>query len=284
MIRIRESSFGLAALFVVVFAVTLALGALVVERISGGNSWGRASQGELFPQAMVVSRGDSFIEVPPSEHLNPQAGKDFILVQWFQLRRLPAPGNRITLLSKFAPHEAGAPGFAVSIGGEHDGPRVFVYWKDSEGAGKWFSFREVAIVPRVWCMLVLTLQQDRFLGAYTALALPGTKPVVKLAGGYDLGRAVIPATNAALRVGAYKEGLFRGRIGPFGVIAGSKVSEQLPMLLKELVRHPGKPPTTVAEKTLRLWVGGGLNDSSPRRHQVLRQGIDPAGSAVGEGD
>lgn len=249
---------SLAALFILSFAVPVAFAVRLVQERSPEAS--EVFDGP-FPSVFEVRAANTYLSVPHTGVINPHAERDFLFVSWFQPRRLPSPGERMTLFSKLTVKSDDAPGFALALSGERDAVRPMIYWRGvGAGQGRWMSFSELPLVPRTWVMLALSFRDQRYLGLHAVLSLPNEERRTLLLGGYDLEELGVPANDAELRLGSIGANRFRGAIGRFGVFQVRGLSALLAEALEQFATAPDSPPRSLPSPV--LWYRAGDDSGS----------------------
>ncbi len=268
----KKSLVPLVFFFLVSFLTPVAVGYLVYSKIAEQNATAM-SRINFFPKSIVIEGDRDFIRIAHQDDLNPLPGKDFLFFAWFQLRRLPLEGNRLILVSKYSPETKNEPGYRIAIEKAGGTPRIAVYWRDSSGKGRWFTFGELPLLPREWFMLGVSLHNQRYLGVHTISLASTGKADVRLIGGYDLGEeSVIPDSAADLVLGSVRSGGFRGRLGAIGIIQGKELARDFKPLLKELGKSPQSKPSSVSSRMIRLWTTDFSSDNSEFKHEFAREG------------
>ncbi|RIL05519.1 MAG: hypothetical protein DCC75_11610, partial [Proteobacteria bacterium] len=180
---------ALISTFIISFSVPVSLLVKFSGAFNAGGSTSAAKEpDDLFPKALLINNSEAHAKIPHSEELNPALGKDFLLVAWVKIRKLPEPGDKSLFLSKY--DMAGgkpAAGYAIGIANESDVLRPIVFWGSSKHPGRWYNFSEVSIQPKSWIMFAMSLHRNQFLGLHIGLRQDGQRPQLTLAGGYDLG-------------------------------------------------------------------------------------------------
>ena len=259
---------GLSGLFIIGFAVPLALGVAVLSHMNSHAPESKAVVEEAFPSAIQVNSQGVYVRVTHSPEINPREGRDFLLSAWFNLKRLPQPGKRLILLSKYDGPVSDRHGYAVALEREGESIRPAVFWGRHGRPGHWYSFAPLTLRPRNWFMLALSFYDGHILGVHIARRLvTGTTEVV-LAGGYDLKSEVVPASESDLVLGAAAGRSFRGEIGPLGVFVRRDLAPDLRGILKALSSKPFSFPDVFDKREIKLWCADGRLDQAQYAHQV----------------
>ena len=263
---------SLVALFAISFSLPLFFTFKARDVFSGGAA-SSADGDPFFPAFVGINAPGQHLEVAPTGDLNPVADRDFLVSAWFKLSRTPQVMDKVLLLSKVDGPSDSAAGFVLGLARDSDTIRPIVFWGNG-ALGKWYSFSDIGTAVQGWFMLALSLQEGKFLGLHLGIPVPGQKTEVRLLGGYEIEDRIMAASDAPLRLGAWGEGLFRGRIGPFGVFAPAPVGDELKQVLKALARDPLSPPPMFATKEVKLWSAEDGKDSSifKRTVQLVRVG------------
>ncbi len=221
----------------------------------------------FFPAYVGINTPGQHLEVQAEDALSPRSGRDLLISGWFKLSRTPQVLDKILLFSKVDGQADSAAGYIVGLSRDSDTIRPIVYWGDGTN-GKWYSFSDIGAAVQGWFMLALSFQEGKYLGLHLGLPVPGQRPEIRLLGGYEVEGRVLAASRAPLRIGAWNEGLFRGRIGPFGVFSPSSMADSLKDVLKSLARDPLSAPPMFATKEVELWVPEAGKDISSYKRTV----------------
>lgn len=262
----RNSFFviALSLLFAVSFALPLIFAIKVGSLLySDRESTDEHSRGSNFlSRSPLVSQPNSFLKINASRSLLPQEGKDFIFLLWVRPKKLPAPGERVVIMSKVDNESASRSGYALALQRETTGVKPFFYWRDRKGDGTWLSFSEIELVPRAWLMLALSFREARYLGMHGAVVVEQLKPELKLLGGYELEKRIFPSSESNLLVGSHGNGIFRGEIGPIGIFSADSFTDRLESLFNSALVKPEEVPADLSSEEVMLWTIDGKNDSS----------------------
>jgi len=211
----------------------------------------------LFPEAFQINAQGSHLRLQHQEDLNPKSGQDFLFTAWFNLRRLPLPGEKLILLSKYDGSGKTANGYAIGLSRDEKSLRPVVYWGNSESGGRWYDFPEISLSQRSWFMLALSFSGERYLGLYQSIKSQSEGQEVdelQLLGGYELADAALPSSEVPLLIGAVNERPFRGLIGPLAMYSGKKISQDLKKTLRGIVKVPTAPAEDRPGDSLVMWV------------------------------
>jgi hypothetical protein len=148
----------------------------------------------------------------------------------------------------------------MGITGGPDGVRPLVYWQDESGKGRWVTFASANIQPKEWYLMAVSFRENRFLGVH--IAPIRTEAPIEAVGGYDL-EGLNPSNDSDLVVGSFANGKFKGRLGPFGVIQKTGLSDDLTALIERLRAEPGVIPDA-DESSVVLWASP-LTDAGPNK-------------------
>lgn len=215
----------------------------------------------LFPNYIAVQSVGQRIEVAHANELNPVHGKDFIVSGWFKLARPLQIKEKVLLLGKDDSLAEPQSGYMIGLSRDTDTVRPIVYWGDAR-KGKWYSFADTSIAAQSWFMLALSFQDGKFLGLHIAIPSTEGKTELKLLGGYEVEDGVLPSSLGPFVLGAWGDGKFKGRIGPFGVFSKSAIGDDLKNILKSLARTPEELPAAFSSEDVMLWAPRGLQDQS----------------------
>jgi hypothetical protein len=205
---------------------------------------------DAFAQAVSVTGMGSVVRINDNSSLNPSTG-DFLLFAWFKLKNPLKDGDRAPFLGKFDPNSQNSTGYALALVGGADGVRPHVFWRNEAGNGRWYAFASTQILPDQWYLFAVTFRAQRYLGVHLSTFSREATPEVL--GGYDLEGQVIPASPAALEVGAAGSSKFRGRVGPFGILQGVDVARDGGKIIKQIARNPEAIPELVDPSQIALW-------------------------------
>ena len=205
---------------------------------------------DAFAQAVSVTGMGSVIRIKDISPLNPSTG-DFLLFAWFKLKNPLKDGDRAPFLGKFDPNSQNSTGYALALVGGADGIRPHVFWRNEAGEGRWYAFASTQIIPDQWYLFAVTFRAQRYLGVH--LSTFGRDATPEVLGGYDLEGQVIPASPAALEVGAAGSSKFRGRVGPFGILQDVDVARDGGKIIKQIARNPEAIPELVDPSQIALW-------------------------------
>ena len=205
---------------------------------------------DAFAQAVSVTGMGSVIRIKDISPLNPSTG-DFLLFAWFKLKNPLKDGDRAPFLGKFDPNSQNSTGYALALVGGADGIRPHVFWRNEAGEGRWYAFASTQIIPDQWYLFAVTFRAQRYLGVH--LSTFGRDATPEVLGGYDLEGQVIPASPAALEVGAAGSSKFRGRVGPFGILQSVDVARDGGKIIKQIARNPEAIPELVDPSQIALW-------------------------------
>lgn len=224
----------------------------------------------VFPQSVLLESENSRIAVRGEVAPMPQATRDYLLVGWFKLRDLPAAGQREILLSSLDFDSRAQPGIALAINRVVDSVRAEVYWRDSHGKGRWYTFGEGDFGPRKWFMLALSLRHGTVISLHTATRSdPSERAQLNLLGAYSFPEAIIPDANAALILGGSRFGGFVGRLGPLAVFSRYKLATRVERILGELVDQPAQFPSELSPQDALLWSPDLVTDNGPRKYELI---------------
>jgi len=266
--RVLHSAF-LALIFLLCF-----VGPLFVAAHFGGFFKSRQAPqpgvDELFPQSIAAGQAGG-VQFASSPVLEPQTGTDFLAVSWFKFKKLPAPGERVLLLSKSEPGSKLETGYALLLVGDVEGPRPMVFLGSPSG-GAWYRFTELKAVAQQWVMFALSIREGRFLGLHVATVVDPGRSDIRLLGGYDLESLPALGNERSLVIAPGGMTRFSGRIGPVGIFQRKGLGEDLRQLLKDLSRRPDDSSDLFARDEVALWWEGGTEDLSQHQHRWLGGG------------
>jgi hypothetical protein len=120
----------------------------------------------LFPEAFPINQQGDYLQIGHSPALNPSADGAFLLTTWLNLRRLPAVGERLILLSKYEGSPRTNNGYAIALHRDEHSIRPLVFWGDPSTTGRWYDFPEISLESRQWLLLGLSFSEQKYLGLY----------------------------------------------------------------------------------------------------------------------
>jgi hypothetical protein len=258
------------ALLVVVFLLSFSLPLFFTFTFRG--AFGSAATAgpdadSLFPEYAPIQSAAQRIEVAHAPELNPTADKDFIISGWFKLARVLQSKEKVLLLAKDEGAAETQSGYIVGLSRDADTIRPIVYW-GAQGKGKWYSFSDISLAAQSWFMLGLSFQEGKYLGLHIAFPTPDGKADVKLLGGYEIEAPSIPDSEGSLVVGAWGDGKFRLRVGPFGVFSRADIGDDLKSVFKSLARYPFDVPNNFSRSDVVLWAPHELKDEGPTQREI----------------
>lgn len=246
----------LAALFVVSFAVPVLFAVRVLGVLGDGADRAPA---ESFQNAREIRGGASQLQVLNSGDLQPVEGEDFLLTGWFKLLRLPKPGERVILFTKYDGAAPAFAGYAVELQRKGEDLVPLVYWRDGRSTGRWYYFSKVRIVPKSWFMVALSFQDNKALGLHIASMHLYEEERLQLLGGYNFDPPILPYAAADLRIGGQGSLALRGTVGPIGVFIGKQIPDDYQTLYSQMVERPMQIPPQL-EESVRFWSIDGRRD------------------------
>ena len=224
----------------------------------------------VFPQSVLFESETSRIFVRGAVAPMPEQSRDYLLVGWFKLRDLPQSGQRVVLLSSLDFESRAQPGIALAVRRTLDSVRAEVYWRDSRGKGRWYTFGEGDFGPRRWFMLALALRHGNVISLHTATRTDlQEQPQLKLLGAYSFPEPIIPDSTAALLLGGTRLGGFVGRAGPLGIFSRYKLAARVERVLSALVESPAQYPEELSQQDALLWSPDLISDLSARKYELL---------------
>lgn len=222
----------------------------------------------VFGAVTLIRKAGARIRVSHDPSLSPAGSAGYVVFLWVSPSGALPEGERQILLSKVS--EGRSPnGVALALKEEGGMVRPYVYWSGSSRS-QWYTFPLIERAPEGWILLVLSVEQGRYLGLHAGSRAPGREPDMKLLGGYDLGGVPPDVVNEAdLVIGDVHGPGFRGRIGPFGIVKGESVMHDLKPFIRELLNRPREIPQQVASSEILLWSVDGEEDIGPH-HLVVK--------------
>ena len=261
----------LSVLFVLAFAIPVAVAAKIGGMFRQERPTETAAD-EIFPESLVMTSPEQRIEVISSAELEPAAGKDFLVIGWFKFRKVPATGERVTLLSKTESGPHARSGYSLVVAGDDGGIRPMIFWGGTDG-GKWYKFTDLKVPAREWLMVALSVRDGRYLGLNVAEAFEPGKANLQLLGGYDLENAALVSNDLPLTVAPPGAVRFSGRVGPIGVFRLEGLTDKLQEILKKVSRRPLESLDAFSKKEVSLWWPGGEKDLGPHAQKITIVGV-----------
>jgi hypothetical protein len=230
-----------------------------------------------FPETFAVGGPGLYKKALVGEKLNPTAGKDYAFFIWLKLRKVPAVGETLGLVGKFDSQVENRPGYAISLEGGLDGVRPRVYLSAASGGGRWYTFSPYPMSRKYWYLLAVSLSDDTFVSAH--IVREGSTDQPTLLGGHRIGLSSLPQSASDIVVGAFGASRFRGAIGPFGVLVGKDLREDLAGYLSAMREEPEGIPSEIDRDAIELWATPN-KDIAPHAFNVVN-GL-PVVSASGD--
>jgi len=256
----------LAAIFVIAFVLPLGL----FYMISSGNdskSDQESSERQVISSSVPILAPNRYISVPSHPVLSPQTDRDFVLFSWIRPRSFPENERDVIFLAKIGPDPA-QEGFGLGYRREGRAVRPVVHWKDSSGRGQRYLYGELTVLPREWILLVVSYLDGQYLAVHAVRTDDRGDLRMKLLGGHQVDAVEAPAGESDLILGALSHGLYRGRIGPFGILGGESLAGRLPQLFEEiLLLTTNRADRLTGVETKLLVVEAGI-DRSSYRHTI----------------
>jgi len=223
----------LAAIFVIAFALPLGLFYLISSKNDLNSDEGN-SEHQIISSSVPIVAPNRYISVPTHPVLSPQTDSDFVLFSWIRPRAFPESERDVIFLARIGPDPA-QEGFGLGYRREGRAVRPVVHWKDSSGRGERYLYGELSILPGEWIMLVVSYLDGQYLAVHAVQADAHGELKVRLLGGHQVDEVEAPAGQSDLVLGALAHGLYRGRIGPFGIVGGQGLADRLPQLFEEIL-------------------------------------------------
>ncbi len=271
--KFKYRSLIVATLFVVVLVLVLTRGPYLID--SSQSAAFNRNKGKVFDRSVTVSARGGYLRVLNHPVLDPSKDRDFLLVSWFSLRRIPEQGERFILVSKYEADSDSRQGYSIALDGDKGFVRPSIYWRDEKGRGGWFEFASLDIQPEQWLMLAVSFRQSRYLGLHLVSPTESGQHIEPvLLGGYDLSGQNLPLNSSDLLYGASRT-RFPGLLGPIAIFAPDDLSSVLSRTLKELGARPLELPASLKGENV-LWLHDTREDLSKFRHKIesvqLRRG------------
>ena len=228
-----------------------------------------------FPKTFRVRTGGDFISLNHSPDLEPARGEDFGLFVWIRPRGLLKEGDNSIFVAKLKAHLEFVSGYSFGIirRGEVDRPALF--WGDIRGQGGKFLFSDIVVPPKEWMLLTLGVFQGQRVVVHSVTTTPegGTSRVFH--GSHILEQPVYPtADKEPLIVGALKSGLYRGELGPFGILIGENFEKNWNQIRTVIEDNALSQSEIVSKNEVMLFVPDGQGDLSAFQHEVKASKVD----------
>jgi hypothetical protein len=189
--------------------------------------------------------------------------EDFGLFVWIRPRESLQEGDNAIFVAKLKaePHFVTGYSFGIARRAQIDRPALF--WSDAHGKGGKFLFSDIAITPQGWTLLTVGIFKGKTATVHSAVLGADDAFHEVFHGSHVFDEEVFAsAENEPLILGALKSGLFRGSLGPFGIIRGQNLQDRWERIRHELRDSPLEPPTAVSSGELSLFVPDGEVDIS----------------------
>ncbi len=239
-------------LFLVAFSVPIYFGIKLTYLLPASSSSSAELVDSLFPGSAVIPGFAKSFKIKDSAALQPETGKDFLLLLWLKLHKLPKIGSRMILISKYDAVSKERNGYALGLMRAEEGFRPIVYWTSAKDGARWYTFSEVPIEIDTWFMLSVISYQDR-LGVHIGTR-KDEQAELKLAGGFDFGATSSAISNIDLTFIPLQETSLKGSIGPFAIISKVDLWRDLKDTLKEIVAEPLEVGSMFEEEELKAWI------------------------------
>jgi len=268
--RRQAPSFAYPALLLALFVISFLIPVAFAARVLGffNSSPGQPAR-DAFQGAREMRGSASQLEVLGSKDLQPVADEDFLLTGWFKLLRMPKPGERIMLFSKYDGIGPAFAGYAVELQRKGEDLVPLVYWRDARSTGRWYYFSKVRIVPKSWFMLALSFQDSKALGLHVASMHLYEEERLQLLGGYSFDPPIVPYSSSHLMIGGQGSMAFRGMVGPIGVFSAEKIPDDYQQLYAEMIEQPMVIPPKL-EESARFWSIDGRKDLTSAGRKIQR--------------
>lgn len=186
-------------------------------------------------KAFPIRDSGDYIRIQDAAGIEPVGDKDFLLAISLKFLNPPESSQKTFLLQKYDRDSPEGQGYSIAFIRDTDGIHPLVYWRNSEGQGRWFRFAALEIVEKEWFCLVLSFLQGEMLGLHV-VRTAGT-PVVL--GGYRFDAPVYPESDADMFIGSIRSGVpLRARLGGMFVLHKRKLQQALPEMLSTLNVEP----------------------------------------------
>lgn len=175
---------------------------------------------DVFGEKKGIKRA-RFITIPRSSAYNPEKDKNFFVLFWFKGDTYPQNGQEMQLLAKYDT-EGENPGFALRIANYNSALHPQIYWKNSKGEGRWYSFADIKIPANKRRAFLISFTDNQFLGLHLFFLNSKKYLTVRNLGGHEV-LDIFPDSKSKLRLGSLNDRLFSGQIGKTFVISDSKL-------------------------------------------------------------
>jgi len=206
----------------------------------------------LIEKSFSIHGAGDYLRISNSEDIQPQPNKDFMFLLWFKLHKIPKQGERVFLALKYDKDSNARQGYGLALEHDSEGLRPLVYWQNSEGQGRWYSFSPFTAIPKEWMLLSVSFLDSKILGLHVIEYL-GEKPKVKVLGGYRFDSAVIPQSASDLFIGGLSNGdPLKAKLGGFGIFHPKQLAADLNSIFEELELAPLVAPAKL--KGSGIWI------------------------------
>lgn len=223
-----------------------------------------------FAHGYRVRKGGDFLTIPDDPALEPIQSKDFGLFVWIRSRESLHEGDDAIFLAKLKtdPYFVTGYSFGIIRRGQVDRPALF--WSDARGKGGKLLFSDITIPPQRWILLTVGVFESKTVTVHSAAIGADDKFHEVFHGSHVFTEEVLAsAKNEPLILGALKHGLFRGSLGPFGIIRSPHLQERWKRIRQDLRDSPLEPPTILSSEELSLFVPDGERDISAFQHDIM---------------
>lgn len=267
-----NSNLLLLALFLIVFAVpVLVLGPWLSSRLLDSEPAHEDIFGDRFVGDPIdITERGTFIKVSKASDLAPPQNGNLLVISWFNLRSLPSKEGRMFLLSHLNETGPATKGYGLALSrASREWMSPEIYFSFDGKSGGWYRFSDIRFLPGQWLMFAMAYYEGKYLGAFVGTYDDRGKVQIQKAGGYKLDFDWKHYKRSSFKVGALKEGLFRGQIGPVGVFTIPNLKGHLFTILKDFMREPIELPSIFNDENILLWAPNGRDDLSPKAHEIV---------------
>lgn len=223
-----------------------------------------------FAHTYRVRKGGDFLTLPHDSSLEPIQSKDFGLFVWIRPRESLHEGDNAIFIAKLKTERYYVTGYSFGIARRAQVDRPALFWSDASGKGGKLLFSDITLPPQRWTLLAVGVFEAKTVTVHSAVLGADDEFQEVFHGSHLFTEEVYAsAENEPLILGALKSGLFRGSLGPFGIIRGPHLQERWERIRQELLDSPLEPPTVVSAEELSLFVPDGERDISAFQHDII---------------
>lgn len=223
-----------------------------------------------FTHGYRVRKGGDFLTLSHDSSLEPIQSKDFGLFVWIRPRETLHEGDNAIFIAKLKTEPYYVTGYSFGIARRAEVDRPALFWSDARGKGGKLLFSDITLAPQQWTLLAVGVFGGKTATVHSAVLGADDEVQESFHGSHIFEEEVFAsAENEPLILGALKSGLFRGSLGPFGIIRGPHLQERWERVRQELRESPLEPPSIVSSDEISLFVPDGERDISAFQHDII---------------